>query len=62
MWSESERIVCNDQEAEEPGCGRFKFRGTENALYERRIGFDNIVEWMAAYAVASSGKRCDSFK
>jgi hypothetical protein len=44
-----------------PAAGRFKFGGTENALYERHLIFDNIVESMTADAVASSGKRCDSF-
>jgi starch phosphorylase len=30
------------------GCGPVQFTGTDNALYERHLIFDNVVEWMAA--------------
>src|SRR5215471_7547332 len=30
------------------GCGPVQFTGTDNALYERHLVFDNVVELMAA--------------
>src|SRR5215831_11357541 len=30
------------------GCGPVQFHGTDNALYERHLFFDNVIELMAA--------------